>query len=238
MSRRLIALPAALLALTFLAGCGDDDKATDDGSDDEATSAGGPSDRQPTGVMCDYPEDGREASKQVEPPPADATVSGEVPVTFETSIGTFNAVLDAGATPCTANSFVSLADQGYFDDTRCHRMTTEGIYVLQCGDPTEDPSLAGTGGPGYSFADELSGEETYGAGTLAMANAGPNTNGSQFFIVYDETPLSADYTVFGTVDDATIELIQDVADGGTDDQNGPGDGAPLTPVEISSVVAK
>jgi peptidyl-prolyl cis-trans isomerase B (cyclophilin B) len=129
---------------------------------------------------------------------------------------------------------VSLADQGYFDDTQCHRMTTEGIYVLQCGDPT----ASGRGGPGYSFADELSGEETYGAGTLAMANAGPNTNGSQFFIVYDETPLSPDYTVFGSVDDATVDLIQGVADDGTDDQNGPGDGAPLTPVEISSVVAE
>jgi len=237
MSRRLIALPAALLALTFLAGCGDDDKATDDGSGDDVAAAGAP-DRQPTGVMCDYPEDGRGASKDVVPPPTDATVSGEVPVTFETSVGAFDAVLDADSTPCTVNSFVSLADQGYFDDTSCHRMTTEGIYVLQCGDPTEDPALAGTGGPGYSFADELSGDETYGAGTLAMANAGPNTNGSQFFIVYGETPLSPDYTVFGSVDEATVELIQGVADGGTDDQNGPGDGAPLTPVEISSVVAE
>jgi peptidyl-prolyl cis-trans isomerase B (cyclophilin B) len=234
MSRRLIALPAALLALTFLAGCGDDDKATDDGSDEETTSAGGPPDRQPTGVTCDYPEDGTEPAKEVEPPLADATVSGEVPVTIETSVGTFNAVLDAETTPCTVNSFVSLADQGYFDDTSCHRMTTEGIHVLQCGDPT----ASGRGGPGYSFADELSGAETYGAGTLAMANAGPNTNGSQFFIVYDETPLSPDYTVFGSVDDATVELIQGVADGGTGDQNGPGDGAPLTPVEISSVAAE
>src|SRR5688572_13041687 len=107
MSRRLIAMPAALLALTFLAGCGDDgDKAVDEGSDDKTTSAAGAPDREPTGVMCEYPEDGREASKEVEPPPADATVSGEVPVTFETSVGTFNAVLDAESAACTVNSFV------------------------------------------------------------------------------------------------------------------------------------
>jgi peptidyl-prolyl cis-trans isomerase B (cyclophilin B) len=229
MSRRLVALPAALLALTFLAGCGDDDTAKDDGSE-EGTAAGAP-DREPTGVTCDYPADGRGASKDVDPPPTDATVSGEVPVTLETSVGTFNAVLDADTTPCTVNSFVSLADQGYFDDTACHRMTTQGIFVLQCGDPTG----TGTGGPGYSFADELSGEETYGAGTLAMANAGPNTNGSQFFIVYGDTPLNPDYTVFGTVDDATVELIEEVAADGTDL---PGDGAPNTPVEMSSVVAE
>jgi peptidyl-prolyl cis-trans isomerase B (cyclophilin B) len=232
MSRRLIALLAALFALTVLAGCGDDDKATDDGSGD-GTSAATPPDREPTGVACEYPEDAAGAAKAVEPPPADATVSGEVPVTFETSVGTFNATLDADTTPCTVNSFVSLADQNYFNDTECHRMTTEGIYVLQCGDPT----ATGTGGPGYSFGDELAGDETYPAGTLAMANAGPDTNGSQFFIVYQETPLPPSYTVFGSVDDATLEVIQGVADQGTNDQNGPGDGAPTTPVEITSVVA-
>ena len=110
-------------------------------------------------------------------------------------------------------------------------MTTEGIYVLQCGDPTE----TGTGGPGYSFADELSGQETYPAGTLAMANAGPGTNGSQFFIVYADTQLAPNYTVFGTVDAATIALIEDVAADGTTPEL---DGAPNTPVELETVVAE
>ena len=110
------------------------------------------------------------------------------------------------------NSFLSLARQGYFDDTTCHRLTTAGIYVLQCGDPT----ATGMGGPGYAFADELlDGDSriepchsqdlgqgpvdvcTYGAGTVAMANSGPNTNGSQFFLVYKSSPLPAAYTVFG-----------------------------------------
>ena len=232
MSRRLIALLATLLAMTFLAGCGDDDKATDDGSDDDDdTSVAAPPDREPTGVACEYPEDAMGASKAVDPPPADATVSGEVKVTIETTVGTFNATLDADRTPCTVNSFVSLADQNFFNGTGCHRMTTEGILVLQCGDPSE----TGSGGPGYSFADELDGSETYGAGTLAMANAGPSTNGSQFFIVYGDSQLAPNYTVFGSVDEATVALIEEVAADGTTPEF---DGAPNTPVELETVVAE
>ena len=113
-----------------------------------------------------------------------------------TSVGDLTATLDADTTPCTVGSFVSLAEQGYFDGTSCHRLTTQGIYVLQCGDPTG----TGTGGPGYSFADELSGKEKYPAGTLAMANAGPNTNGSQFFITHGPQPhLDGRHSVFGKV---------------------------------------
>lgn len=230
MFRRFTALLAALLLVSFLAACGDDDpdKAEDPGTGTDAAPA---PDREPTGVMCEYPEDGMGASKEVDAPPTDAVVSGAVPVTVETTVGTFSFTLDADATPCTANSFVSLADQNYFNDTPCHRMTTEGIKVLQCGDPTG----TGSGGPGYSFADELTGSETYPPGTLAMANAGPNTNGSQFFIVYGETPLPPDYTVFGTVDDATVALVEEVAADGTTPEF---DGAPNTVVNLESVVAE
>jgi peptidyl-prolyl cis-trans isomerase B (cyclophilin B) len=200
----------ALLALSLLTGCGGED----------AASA--------TGVSCDYPSSGA-ASKEVEPPPAQATVSGEVPVTVATGVGEIPLTLDADDTPCTVGSFTSLAEQGYFDGTQCHRLTTAGIFVLQCGDPTG----SGMGGPGYSFADELSGEETYPAGTLAMANGGPDTNGSQFFMVYDDTELPANYTVFGTIDDAGLQVLRDVAAQGT--QTGASDGPPQQPVEIESV---
>jgi peptidyl-prolyl cis-trans isomerase B (cyclophilin B) len=154
-----------------------------------------------------------------------------VEVAIKTSVGELDADLDADRTPCTVNSFVSLAEQGYFDGTSCHRLTTEGIFVLQCGDPTG----TGAGGPGYSFADELDGSETYGPGTLAMANAGPNTNGSQFFIVYGDSPLPPSYTVFGTVDEESVASVEDVAAVGSDNANGAGDGAPKKPVDISSV---
>ena len=139
--------------------------------------------------------------------------------------------LDAEGAPCTVNSFLSLAEQEYFDDTDCHRLTTEGIFVLQCGDPTG----TGSGGPGYSFADELDGSETYPAGTLAMANAGPDTNGSQFFVVYDDSSLPADYTVFGALDEASTKTVADIAEKGTD--SGASDGAPKEKVTIESVSA-
>lgn len=228
-SRPLAAL-AAIAALSSLAACsGDDEGATaNDPAADESSSA------MTSGVACTYPEDGMPAAKDVEPPPEEASRSGEVGVTITTGLGDINATLDADATPCTVNSFVSLAEQGYFEATECHRLTTAGIYVLQCGDPT----ATGSGGPGYSFDDELTGEEQYPAGTLAMANAGPGTNGSQFFIVYDDTELPPAYTVFGTVDQAGIELVQGVADEGTDNANGQGDGAPRQAVEIESVTVE
>ena len=223
MLSRPLAVLAALAALSGLAACsGDGD---DTASDPNTSESSG------TGVTCDYPEDGRPPSRDVEPPPEEATVSGDVAVTFATSVGELKATLDADATPCTVGSFVSLTEQGYYDDTECHRLTTAGIFVLQCGDPT----ATGSGGPGYSYPDELTGEETYPAGTLAMANAGPDTNGSQFFIVYEDTELPPSYTVFGTVDEESLELVRGVAEQGADDRNGPGDGAPNEPVEIQTV---
>ena len=150
-------------------------------------------------------------------------------MTISTSAGDVGATLDAEAAPCTVNSFLSLADQGYFDETPCHRLTTAGIYVLQCGDPTG----VGGGGPGYRFPDELSGDESYNGGTLAMANGGPDTNGSQFFMVYDDTQLPPDYTVFGSIDEAGLEVLRDVAARGT--ANGAPDGPPAEQVQIESV---
>jgi len=207
--RVLGALAVASLAFT-LTSCGDDDGST-------ATDS-------PT---CSYSEDGQPAAKEVDAPDSTASRSGAVDATMSTSVGDLALTLDADAAPCTVNSFVSLAEQGYFDGTSCHRLVTEGIFVLQCGDPTG----TGTGGPGYSYADELTGEETYPAGTLAMANAGPDTNGSQFFIVYDDTELPPSYTVFGTVSEETVARVAEVAAAGNAD-----DGvAPATAVDIEKV---
>jgi peptidyl-prolyl cis-trans isomerase B (cyclophilin B) len=228
-SRHLVGLAAlTIAAVTSLAGCS--------GSDSEGGTA---SDTAPTtGTSCDYPA-GTTASKEVDPPPATTTLTGKVSVTIATSAGDLTAELDADKTPCTVNSFVSLAEQGYFDKTSCHRLTTSGIAVLQCG----DPSGSGMGGPGYTFDDELDalpkadsdGTIAYPAGTLAMANAGPSTNGSQFFVVYGDSRLPPAYTVFGQIDDDSVKVVQKVADAGTDNANGPGDGHPKTPVDITSV---
>ena len=225
-------LAAALGAVVLLvSGCssesGGDETATDPAasSSDSPTPSAEPSEA----ATCEYPSDGAPPAAEVEPPSAEASTTGEVLVTAATSAGTLTATLDAGATPCTVHSFLSLAEQGYFDGTDCHRLTTDGIYVLQCGDPTG----TGAGGPGYSFPDELTGEETYPAGTLAMANAGPDTNGSQFFIVYEDTELPPSYTVFGQLDDGSVEVVQKVAAKGT--QDGGPDGPPRKRVTIESI---
>jgi len=221
-----------LLATAVLAGCGDDDSsdtATDTATDTSSdTSSAAPA----QDVSCDYPADQYGAAKENEPPPSAPTVAGEVTATVATTIGDMTFTLDADKAPCTVNSFVSLAQQNYFNGTHCHRLTTSGIFVLQCGDPT----ASGTGGPGYTIPDELDGSEAYPAGTLAMAKtSAPDSGGSQFFIVYEDTQLPPDYTVFGTVDEATVAAIAQVASQGTDDSNGPGDGAPKQDVEIETV---
>jgi peptidyl-prolyl cis-trans isomerase B (cyclophilin B) len=222
----------AVVAALALAGCAGSDSDTGAASDPAPTTATTAT-ASTTGTSCTYVAGGSVPAKPVDPPPATPAASGQVPVTIATSVGDIKAELDADTAPCTVNSFVSLAEQGYFDGTSCHRLTTAatGISVLQCGDPTG----SGSGGPGYSFEDELSGSETYPAGTLAMANAGPNTNGSQFFVVYGDTPLPPKYTVFGKIDDASVKLVTKVAAGGTDDAYGTGDGHPRTAVDITKV---
>ncbi|MCO7219566.1 peptidylprolyl isomerase [Klenkia sp. PcliD-1-E] len=136
----------------------------------------------------------------------------------------------SGPGACAAESFTSLASQGYFDGTPCHRLTTsEGLQVLQCG----DPSGTGTGGPGYTFPTATSGSETYSRGVLAMANSGQGTDGSQFFLVYGDSQLPPSYTVFGSIGDAGLGVLDTVAAGGVAD--GSQDGAPATPVTITGV---
>jgi peptidyl-prolyl cis-trans isomerase B (cyclophilin B) len=242
--RRPLAALAVLAAVSTLAACGEEDASsgTDAGSSSSSTPSESASESASaeatesapaagTGVTCDYPADPAGASKEVDPPPAEATVSGQVPVTFSTSIGDLNATLNADAAPCTVNSIVSLAEQGYFDGTSCHRLTTSpGFGVLQCGDPTG----TGTGGPGYTISDELEQTTAYPAGTLAMAKTSdPDSGGSQFFICYVDTQLPPEYTVFGTIDAASNELVAAAAADGTAD--GGVDGTPLTPVDFESV---
>jgi peptidyl-prolyl cis-trans isomerase B (cyclophilin B) len=183
---------------------------------------------------CSYPAEGQ-AAKPVEPPPTeDVPTTGTVAYTLAMTGGDVTITMDRSATPCTVNSFVSLAEQGYFDGTRCHRLADSGIFVLQCGDPTG----TGQGGPGYSFADELSGQESYERGVVAMANAGPGTNGSQFFLVWDDsTSLNRqpNYTIFGRMDTASRDVVAQMAGEGQDGSNPDGTGRPNNPAEITEV---
>ncbi len=215
MRLRLTAVPLLVLTVSLLAGCAS-------GGSPESTPSG---DAAASG--CEYVESAG-GVRDVEFPSAE--VSGVVEATLQTSAGDIPMTLDADRTPCTVGSFVSLAEQGYYDDSPCHRLTTSGIFVLQCG----DPSGTGMGGPGYSYADELDGTETYPAGTVAMANAGPDTNGSQFFLVYEDTPLPPSYTVFGELSPEGLEVVQAVAAAGAEGDTGNG-GTPVTPVTITGV---
>ncbi|MDQ1748067.1 MAG: peptidyl-prolyl cis-trans isomerase [Frankiaceae bacterium] len=150
--------------------------------------------------------------------------------TIVTNQGTVVASLDGKNAPHTVNSFKFLADHHYFDKSPCHRLTTRGIFVLQCGDPTGQ----GTGGPGYTIPDENLSGATYPAGTLAMANTGqPHTGGSQFFICYAATPLPPQYTPFGKVTSG-LDVLLKIAKNGEDDANGAGDGHPKQPVVIQT----
>ena len=224
MSRFRLILPLALLGMP-LAACADDEPSDDTAAPNSPATSAADSEA-PADGECEYVAEGSSA-KEVELPPSTPEPAESLVIT--TGAGEITVELTTESAPCTTGSVSSLAEQGYFDGTQCHRLTTEGIFVLQCGDPT----ATGTGGPGYRFADELSGEETYPAGTLAMANAGPDTNGSQFFIVYEDTGLPPSYTVFGTIDDAGLEVVRGIADKGT--ESGAGDGPPADEVVIESV---
>lgn len=201
---RVRLLLLSVLALPLLAACGG-------GDDSDAGSS-----------ECSYVEESS-AAKDAKLPPSDLLAPEQL--TVKTNRGDFGLTLTPDTAPCTVNSFASLAEQGYFDGTRCHRLVPG--FVLQCG----DPSATGTGGPGYSFDDELSGDETYPAGTLAMANSGPDTNGSQFFIVLEDAALPAAYTVFGTVDEAGMDAARAIAEEG----NAADGVAPKNDVVIESV---
>ncbi|WP_110183462.1 peptidylprolyl isomerase [Nocardioides solisilvae] len=228
LTRTRLSLATVVLLLPLLASCGEEGQSAQEGPTPSDASASASPD---AAGACTYPTDGSEPSREVTPPPASPEVSGEVAVTLATSAGEVKAVLDADGTPCTVQSFVSLAEQGYFDDTECHRLTTEGIFVLQCGDPTG----TGTGGPGYTVPDELgTARDGYPAGVLAMANTGaPDSGGSQFFIVHEDTQLPPAYAVFGRVDEAGLDVVREVAARGTD--SGAGDGPPAEPVTLDSV---
>lgn len=217
---RLAALPAIAALLVGLAACSSAPE------EPAPSSTASPTQSAAAAGTCAYTSDGS-AAKPVSPPAAEPKTAKTA--TLKTSAGDLTIALDGEHAPCTVSSFVSLVSQKYFDQTTCHRLTTSGIFVLQCGDPTG----TGRGGPGYSFGDETSPGMSYPAGTVAMANAGPDTNGSQFFLVYDDsTSLPPNYTVFGHLDKAGLATVRAVAKQGV--AGGGSDGAPAEKVTILS----
>ncbi|WP_077089837.1 peptidylprolyl isomerase [Mycobacterium rhizamassiliense] len=199
------------------------------------------------GANCQYPATPQEpAAKPVKPP----THTGKIPTdpatvsaSMSTSQGNLGLMLANNESPCTVNSFASLIGQKYFDNTKCHRLTTSAtLGVLQCGDPKGE----GTGGPGYQFGNEYPTDQfapndpkaqepvVYPRGTLAMANAGPGTNGSQFFMVYKDSQLPPQYTVFGTIQADGLAVLDKIAKAGV--AGGGEDGPPASEVLVKSIL--
>ncbi|MFJ7198250.1 MULTISPECIES: peptidylprolyl isomerase [unclassified Streptomyces] len=232
-TRRLTVVIASAVAVVAVIGVGSYLALDDDGKKDKADAAASasPSD-SPSPKESEAPEPAMKIDKKA-----------EYAMSLKTSQGDIAFTMDAAKTPHTTNSFKSLADKGFFDGTKCHRLTTQNIYVLQCGDPKGD----GTGGPGYTIPDEnltalgkagKDGTVTYPAGTVAMANTGQaHTGGSQFFLVYKDSKLPPTYTPFGTMDDASLKAVKDIGAAGA--EGGAPDGAPKKAVNISkAAVAK
>jgi peptidyl-prolyl cis-trans isomerase B (cyclophilin B) len=183
------------------------------------------------------------------PDPARTPSRGTVRVDVRTNQGSLPLTLDRAKAPCTVQSFVHLARWKFYDRTTCHRLTTyPTLQVLQCG----DPSGTGEGGPGYSYKDELPVDlapaptdptgvrKIYPRGTLAMANAGPDTNGSQFFLVYGNAYLRPNYTIFGTIGDPGLATLDKVAAAGvqpTPEDPAPLDGPPVLRTDLKTVKA-
>ncbi|MBA3021377.1 MAG: peptidylprolyl isomerase [Actinobacteria bacterium] len=212
---------AVLIALTIVAtGCG-------------SAPASPSASNAPGTTTCVYNVAGTASRPAKLPPTTGVSNSGTVDYVLTLNGQPVGLKLLRDSAPCAVNSFTSLAAQGFYDNTSCHRLgTPAGFQMLQCG----DPEATGGGGPGYQFAEELSGTETYPAGTLAMARTSrPGTSGSQFFLVFGDTQLDPDYTVFGKIDSDGLKALTKLAANGTDDSEAMGVGKPKTPAVISSV---
>lgn len=244
MRRLPVLLTAALAgASLLLSGCGDDTTVAKEPVKAAPISALGEPGSSATSGDCTWTADGRPPSAAATFPAAKA-VATATGGTMKTNHGDISFSLDTDTSACTVLSMESLADQRYFDNTICHRLTqSSSLSVLQCG----DPGGQGNGGPGYTIPDEFASAEAladvpdaggvklYPAGALAMANTGaPNSGGSQFFLVYEDSMLPPTYTVFGQMDAASLAVVRKIATAGFTEEPG-GNTAPTEQVDVDSL---
>jgi len=223
------------MAFCLIAGCGriPSESPLGPGSSTSPTGRGEiPSGAETT--TCEYVAIGTAARPVDLPSATEVPTSGTVSYVLDMTNGPVRLTLDRVKAPCTVHSFESLADQGFFTGTKCPRLVDKTFFILQCGDPTG----TGTGGPGYTFADETDGTESYVSGVVAMASSGPNTNGSQFFLVWDDSTTldgNAGATIFGRMDAKSSDVVSSMAAEGQDGSNRRGGGKPNNPSEIMRV---
>lgn len=231
------ALAALFLSVVLISGCSTtgvtDDQAAPAASAEPSQSASANAPAPATGGPCKPSSAVGSPAKDVGAP-NDVLPAKTYTFTFETNCGEIVIEADAAKAPITVSTLAFLTKGGFYNGTICHRLTTQGLFVLQCGDPTG----TGGGGPNFTFKDEnlpAQVDNNYPAGSVAMANSGPNTNGSQFFLVYDDTTLGANYNLWGKITKG-LDIIKSIAAYGT--ANGSGDGAPKATVEIMTATVK
>jgi peptidyl-prolyl cis-trans isomerase B (cyclophilin B) len=230
----LVVVGAALLITGVFKGDDDASAAADPSTSSSApaSSAAAPVVNADGTVTCGYT-----AETSGDPNAAAALPADNVPgagtraVTMTTNFGAIGLTLDQSKAPCATGAIVHLAQQGFFDNTNCHRETNSpGLQVLQCGDPTG----TGGGGAGFKYPTQVTHTETYPRGTVAMANANQGTDGSQFFLVYgDSLEGNPNYTIGGTIDEAGLSVLDTIAAKGI--AGGATDGAPAEPVTITAM---
>jgi peptidyl-prolyl cis-trans isomerase B (cyclophilin B) len=220
--------PLFLILALAIAGCSADSKSKAADVDTSVQQVSG-------SIKC---TDSQAKSKSVSTTGSPGSVLKTFPkiFTITTNCGIITIEPFGDKAPLAVTSFAHLSSKKFFDNTICHRLTTEGIYVLQCGDPTG----TGAGQSFYNFADEnlpAATTNNYPAGTVAMANSGPGSNFSQFFLVYKDTTLGPDYTIWGKITQG-LDIVQYIAKQGLGPKQGsgqpanPGDSMPKNTVEI------
>ncbi len=192
----------------------------------------------PSGISCSNAEPA--AATGTYPKPAQVGLKPGSAMTLDTNCGTVSFSLDVAAAPKSTNALAFLAGKGWYNNGNCPRLVVNGIYVVQCGAANPD----GTGDPGFTVPDEnlpkpgAGGPATYPRGTIAMANRGPNTANSQFFIVYKDSTLAPDYTIVGQVTSG-LDVIEYVAAQGVSGQSAnQSDGPPAQPLVIKTATVR
>mgnify|MGYP000853240558 FL=1 len=186
----------------------------------------------PAGVTCKEPGEARQDTRTWDKPAAQ-DLSGDVKWVLNTNCGPITMALNADAAPKNVDALAFLTEEGYYTGNYCHRLTTAGIFVLQCGSPGSD----GTGDVGFTVPDEnlpKDGKDNYPAGTVAMANRGADTASSQFFLVYKDTTLPPNYTSVGKITGG-LDVVKYVAAGGVEPgSSDASDGPPAQPIVIKT----
>jgi peptidyl-prolyl cis-trans isomerase B (cyclophilin B) len=238
--------------MILLSGCSPNEGPADPSSSSQRPPASQESEPAPTstgtsaaaapGECAFTPTPGEAPARPVQVPVAQNPAPTTGKLTLKTNNGDITLTLDGVRAPCTTQSMLHLAAAKYFDGSPCHRLvSSETFRILQCGDPTGQ----GSGGPGYTIPDELptglaaapNGGSVYPRGVVAMANTGrPNSGGSQFFLVFGDTFLAPDYTIFGTIDEAGLTVLDAIGAAGDDGSSSAGGGAPAMATTITQAI--